>query len=95
MLKEDKLDVEIMENEKDKLSLVKDDFRDVGYNVEKYKFSLKQFKMKYDMLKQINASLQKVLDEEKIKYEKLCKKNNNKKHLNLKININENFGNYK
>ena len=95
LLKEDKFDVEIMENEKDKLSMVKDDFRDVGYNVEKYKFSLKQYKMKYDMLKQINASLQKVLDEEKIKYEKLCKKNNNKKHLNLKININDSLENYK
>ena len=97
LLKEDGFDVEIMENEKDKLSMVKDDFRDVGYNVEKYKFNLKKYKMKYDILKQINVRLQKVLDEEKIKYEKLCKKNNNKKYLNLKININDNdsFENYK
>ena len=91
-IKEDEIDAEIMENEKYKLSLIKNDLRNVGHNYDKFKLDLNEYKFKYDMILKINERLKEILEEEKIKYKKLCEKKNKKKNLKLKININDNFG---
>ena len=87
---QDKIDVEIMENEKYKLSLIKDKFRKKVKETEKYENDLRENKFKYEMAIKTNDRLKEMLNMEIIKYQKLSEKLTQKKeYLNTnKINMN-------
>jgi len=91
----DKIDGEIMENEKYQLSLIKDKFRQISHQVEKYEDELRIYKLKYEVIVQKNNKLKEMLNKEEKIYKKLYKllkqkdgKNNNKNNLYLNIELN-------
>ena len=94
-IEDDKIDAQIMENEKHQLSLIKDNFRIIAYDIEKYENYLKHYKLQYDIVMRIYKRLQEKLKIEKIKSQKLselCEQKNIKKNYkNLKIEINDNL----
>ena len=94
-IKEDKIEAEIMENEKHKLSLIKDNIRTVAYDIEKNEYSLKQYNLEYDIVMRIYKRLKEKLQMEINKFQKLSdlieKKNKKNQYKNLKIEINDIF----
>ena len=103
----DKEDGEIMENEKYQLSLIKDKFRQISHEVEKYNDELRICKLKYEVIVQKHNKLKEMLNkEEKINKKllnQLKQKDNNKNNLYLNMelnseknnNKNKEFNNYK
>ena len=89
-IKADKKEGQIMENEKYELSLIKDNFRNIIHDIEKYEMDLKIYKLKYDIVLRNNKKLNKMLEQQKIMHEEICKKlkekNNNYKTLKIEIN---------
>ena len=93
-LKEDIIDGEIMENEKYELSLIKDKFRQIINDVEKYQYDLKANKIKCEISIKINKKLKEILKSEinkKKQLSKILEEKNNKKNKNLKIQIKDNY----
>ena len=99
-MNKDKIDVEIMENEKYQLSLIKDKFRQISHEVEKYENELRLYKLKYEVIAQKNNKLKEMLNNEEKIYQKLLKlleqkennksKNKNNLYLNIELNSENN-----
>ena len=98
-LAKDKIDGEIMENEKYQLSLIKDKFRQISHEVEKYENELRIYKLKYEVIVQKNNKLKEMLNKEEKIYKKLLKllekKDNSKNKNNLYLDIELNSENNK
>ena len=91
-IKEDKIDGEIMENEKYELSLIKDKLRQITKDIEKCQYDLKLNKAKYDIATRINKKLKEMVNAEINKNKELSKLIEEKnKNRNLKIKIKDNF----
>ena len=101
-MEKDRNDAEMMENEKYQLSLIKDKFRQISHDVEKYENDLRIYKSKYEVIVQKNNRLKEMLNKEEKIYKNLLKllepkdKNKNKNNLYLNIELNnENNNNNK